>query len=77
MGPSLLIAMCLIVAVRTAKWKPPLDPLLSNHEMADEIQFAINMTHRVFMALITKYESIFPQKKEPWYQANDDEDVRK
>jgi hypothetical protein len=27
-------------------------------------------------SLITKYEVIFPQKKEPWYQV-DDEDVRK
>ncbi len=43
--------------------------------MDDEIQFATSMAHRVFALLITKYEVMFPQKKEPWYQAND-EDVR-
>jgi len=65
----------MILAIRTAKWKPPLDPLLSNQAMNDEIQFSINLTHRVFLVLIAKYESIFPKKKEPRYQPND-EDVR-
>ena len=76
MGPSLLIATCLIVAIRTAKWPPRADPLLSEQDMKTEIDFAIQTAYRVLTNLITKYESIFPQKKEPWYQANED-DVRK
>ena len=75
MGPSLLIATCLIVAIRTAKWPPRADPLLSDQDMNNEIEFAIQTAYRVLVHLSTKYESIFPQKKEPWYQANE-EDVR-
>jgi len=41
MGPSLLIASCLILAIRTARWNPILDPSLANQDMNDEIQFAI------------------------------------
>lgn len=76
MGPSLLIASCLIVAIRTAKWPPRTDPLLCEQDMQDEIDFAIRTAYRVFSKLITKYEVIFPQKKEPWYQP-DEEDVQK
>jgi hypothetical protein len=73
MGPSLLIASCLILAIRTAKWPPNADPALSSSDMNCEIEFAIQTANRVFMTLITKYESIFPQKKEPWYRANEED----
>jgi hypothetical protein len=44
--------------------------------MNEEIEFAAYTARRVMMLLVTKFESIFPQRKEPWYQANE-EDVRK
>ena len=75
MGPSLLIASCLILAIRTAKWPPNADPLLSNQEMNVEIEHSVRTAYRVFAMLMTKYEAIFPQKKDPWYRP-DDEDVR-
>ena len=49
MGPSLLIATCLIVAIRTAKWSATLDVRNSNCELDREIQFAANVAHRVFL----------------------------
>jgi hypothetical protein len=73
MGPSLLIATCLIVAIRTAKWPPRADASLSEQALNEEIAFAMQTANRVLMQLITKYESIFPQKKEPWYQANEED----
>jgi hypothetical protein len=76
MGPSLLIASCLIVAIRTAKWPPHLNPLMCERDMNEEIEFAIQTANRVLANLAAKYESVFPQKKEPWYQV-DEEDVRK
>ena len=75
MGPSLLIATCLIVAIRTAKWPPRADPKLCEQDLTVEIEFAANVANRVLSKLMTKYETIFPQKKEPWYQANEG-DVR-
>ena len=76
MGPSLLIATCLIVAIRTAKWPARSDAALCDQELNEEIEFAAYTARRVMMLLMTKFEAIFPQRKEPWYQAND-EDVRK
>jgi hypothetical protein len=73
MGPSLLIATCLIVAIRTAKWPPRADESLAGQELSDEIQFAAQIASRVMSTLIGKYETIFPQRKEPWYQPNDDD----
>jgi hypothetical protein len=76
MGPSLLIATCLIVAIRTAKWPARSDAQLCDQEMNEEIEFAAYTARRVMMLFTTKFETIFPQRKEPWYQAND-EDVPK
>jgi hypothetical protein len=73
MGPSLLIATCLIAAVRTAKWLPRSDTQLCDQDLNQEIQFAAYAAHRVMMLLMTKFETIFPQRKEPWYQANDED----
>ncbi len=72
-GPSLLIATCLIVAIRTAKWPARADDALSGQELTDEIHFAANVASRVMTTLISKYESIFPAAKKPWYQANDED----
>ena len=77
MGPSLLIATALIVAIRTAKWPARCDTSLSGAELNDEIHFAANVASPVMPSLIGKYESIFPQRKEPWYTTADDEDAPK
>lgn len=77
MGPSLLIAKCLTVAIRTAKWPSRSDDKLRDQEMNEEIEFAAYIAGRVLSKLMTKNETIFPQRKEAWYQAKDDEDVPK
>ncbi len=43
MGPSLLIATALIVAIRTAKWPARCDTSLNGAELNDEIHFAANV----------------------------------
>lgn len=77
MGPSLLIATALIVAIRTARWPARCDTSLSGADLDAEIHFAANVASRVMTTLIGKYEAIFPQRKEPWYKATDDKDVQK
>ena len=77
MGPSLLIATALIVAIRTAKWPARPGNSTSDVDLNEEIHFAANVASRVMTALIAKYESIFPQRKEPWYTTADDEDAPK
>ena len=70
MGPSLLMATCLIVAIRTAKWPARSDAKLCDQEMNEEIEFAAYVAGRVLSKLMTKDETICPQRKEPWYRAN-------
>ncbi len=77
MGPSMLIAASLILAIRTAKWLAHLDESLASPDLDKEIHFSSQLAGRVLSALIARHESIFPRKKEPWYQVVEDEDVPK
>ena len=76
LGPSLLISSCLILAIRTAKWAASHDEKLSNHDLGREIDYSIALASSVLSKLLTRREAIFPQRKEPGYQAND-EDIPK
>ena len=73
MGPSLLIATCLILAIRTAKRPALWDSQTSNVDLDAEIQYSAHLAGRVLMALVGSNQAIFPRKKEPWYQATHDE----
>jgi hypothetical protein len=73
MGPSLLIATCLIVAIRTAKWGAIADKTTSGSDLDKEIDFAAHVAGRVLARLMRANEVIFPQKKEPWYQPDDED----
>ena len=73
MGPSLLIAACLIVAIRTAKWSATIDARNSNSELDKEINYAANLAQRVLSALASAHPSIFPRRKQPWYRATSDD----
>lgn len=73
MGPSLLIATALIVAIRTARWPVKDDSRISNPALDEEIQYAARVAQRIMAHLMQTCETIFPQRKEPWYQANDED----
>jgi len=60
MGPSLLIATCLILAVRTAKWPVKNDQHFSNRELDEEIEFAATTARRVMVHLMAACETDFP-----------------
>src|SRR5438270_8940920 len=68
MGPSLLIATCLIVAIRTARWSATHDSTTSNIDLDREIEYAARVARSVFGTLVKACPSIFPQARRPWYQ---------
>jgi hypothetical protein len=77
LGPSLVIASSLILAVRTAKWPPrENDSKLSDRDLEIEVDNAIYLAGRVLSALVTRQETLFPQVKKPWFMP-DGEDVPK
>jgi hypothetical protein len=73
MGPSLLIATALIVAIRTAKWSTAIDARNSNSELDKEIDFAAHLARRVLSAVTKLSPSIFPSRKQPWYKATSED----
>lgn len=75
MGPSLLIATCLIVAIRTAKWSLRSEAsTASDFDLEREIEQAAHVAGRVLSHLVSRKPSIFPQTKKPWYQANGEDE---
>lgn len=69
MGPSLLIATCLILAIRTAKWTARSgESTASNVDLEREIEHAAYLAGRVFARLVSRHPSIFPSTKQPSYQ---------
>ena len=81
LGPSILIATALIVAIRTAKWAAKTtDTYCSDvdHELDREVSFAGRIMHRVIHSLVRKDPAMFPQVNVPYYEAcSDNDDIPK
>jgi hypothetical protein len=68
MGPSLLIASCLILAVSTARWPTSSSGgTAGDRDLEAEIEYAINVASRVLSHLVSHRQSMFPHKQEPWF----------
>ena len=76
LGPSLLIATALVLAIRTSKWPATFDNTTAHPDLDREIEYATFPASKVMSSLVAKRESLFPQKHTPWYQPSD-EDVPK
>jgi hypothetical protein len=78
LGPSIIIATALIVAIRTAKWAATAsgDAGVSDVDVAldKEVGFAARISIRVMHELLRKHASLFPQTKEPIFEAGSDDD---
>jgi hypothetical protein len=76
MGPSLLIATCLIVAIRTAKWAARSDNTASNMDLEKEIDHAAFLAGRVLAKLVARNPSLFPQAQKAWYQPDGEDEPK-
>ena len=78
LGPSIIIATALIVAIRTAKWvaKSSAEAQLSDIdvELDKEVSFAVRISIRVMHELLRRHESLFPRRVVPIYEAGSEED---
>jgi len=75
LGPSMLIATALVVAIRTARWaaKAPGEGLADvDMELDREVAFGVRVADRVLHALLRKHPAMFPQKREPIYAPGDE-----
>ena len=71
LGPSLLIASCVILAIRTAKWAARTGQTNSERDLEVEIDHSIHLAGRVLGALVSRKANLFPSKDVPWYVADD------
>lgn len=78
LGPAIIIATALIVAIRTARWaaRGGGDAHLSDTdvELDKEVSFAVRISIRVMNELVRRHQSLFPEKLEPIYEAGSEED---
>ena len=73
LGPSLLIATCLMLAIRTARWPAVRKESFSSTELEQEIEYCIHVARRVLSSLLSHDGTIFPRRREPWYEPNGDD----
>ena len=78
LGPSIIIATALIVAIRTAKWaaKSSVDAQFSDVdlELDKEVSFAARISIRIMHELLRRHASLFPQRIVPIYEGGSEED---
>jgi len=77
LGPSILIATALIVAIRTAKWAAKVagDPNCSDVdvELDKEVGFAARISIRIMHELLRKHESLFPKRLETIWEPTEED----
>lgn len=73
LGPTLVIASSLVLAVRTARWPRNAVTTASSPEWDAEVTHSIEIARRVLSHLVSKSPNLFQQKDVPWYQPSEDE----
>ena len=73
LGPALVIASSLILAIRTARWPATHSDGLSNVEWEKELEHSVRIGKLVLSHLTARYPDLFKSKQVPWYVANDED----
>jgi hypothetical protein len=73
LGPSLVIASSLILAIRTTRWPTTHSDGLANMEWEKEVEHSVRIGRLVFSHLTARYPDLFPSKEVPWYVATDED----
>lgn len=76
LGPSLLIASSLVLAIRTARWSPTHSDGLSQVDWTAEVEHSVRIAKVVLSHLTSRSPELFQTKDVPWYVATDDEVAR-
>jgi hypothetical protein len=72
LGPALLIASSLILAIRTARWDATTSDAVSTVEWDREVSHSVRVGRIVLSNLISRYPCMFQAKDIPWYVPTDD-----
>ena len=73
LGPALIIASSLMLAIRTARWPPTHSDGLANMEWEREVGHSVRIEKIVLSHVTARCPEMFQMKDVPWYVATDDE----
>jgi hypothetical protein len=72
LGPALLIASSLVLAIRTARWSPTTSDGLAHVEWEKEVEHSVRVAKIVLSHLTSRCPELFQTKEVPWYVATDE-----
>ncbi len=72
LGPSLVIAASLVLAIRTAKKAVP-DAQCSSSNWDKDVESSVQIAHMILTQAIQRYPGLFQHKNVPWYIPNDED----
>jgi hypothetical protein len=73
LGPALLIASSLVLAIRTSRWDPTQSDGLANLEWENEVEHSVRIAKMVLSQLTSRHPDLFQSKDVAWYVATDEE----
>ena len=73
LGPALLIASSLVLAIRTARWSPTHSDGLSQTDWDREVEHSVRIAKSVLSHLNSRSPELFQTRSAPWYVATDDD----
>jgi hypothetical protein len=73
LGPALIVASSLVLAVRTARWSPTHSDGLAHVEWEKEVEHSVRVAKRVLAHLAAHSPELFQRKDVPWYVATDED----
>lgn len=76
LGPALLIASTLVLAIRTARWPTTHSDGLANTDWEKEVEHSVRLGRMVLSHLTARYPDLFQSKEVPWYVATDEDNPR-
>ncbi|WP_260738167.1 hypothetical protein [Tunturiibacter lichenicola] len=73
LGPALLIASSLVLAIRTTHWEPTQSDGLANIDLEKEVEHSVRIAKIVLSHLTSRDPDLFQSKDVAWYVATDEE----
>lgn len=73
LGPALLIASSLVLAIRTARWPVTHSDGLADVDWQKEIEHSARIAKAMMAHLTSRFPNLFASQDVPWYEATDED----
>ena len=73
LGPALLIASSLVLAIRTARWPATHSDGLADVDWQKEVEHSARVAKVMLTHLTSRFPNLFFSRDVPWYEATDED----